>query len=38
LQELDLRGTQVSDAGLKELKKALPKCSIERYPAAPPPD
>jgi hypothetical protein len=28
LQLLFLRGTQVTDAGLKELKQALPKCDI----------
>jgi hypothetical protein len=30
LQLLFLRGTQVTDAGLKELKQALPKCDIRR--------
>ena len=30
LQSLDLRNTQVTDAGVKGLQKALPKCKIDR--------
>ena len=30
LQELRLSGTQVTDAGVAELKQALPKCKIYR--------
>ena len=30
LQELALHGTQVTDAGVTELKKALPNCQISR--------
>ncbi|NQU21935.1 MAG: hypothetical protein HQ567_11685 [Candidatus Nealsonbacteria bacterium] len=29
LQSLDLRGTQVTDAGIKKLQQALPNCKIE---------
>ena len=28
--ELDLSGTKITDAGVAELKKALPKCTIRR--------
>ena len=28
LAELDLSGTQVTDAGVKELQRALPNCRI----------
>ena len=31
LQDLDLGGTKVTDAGVKKLQQALPKCKIERY-------
>jgi len=27
---LDLYGTQVTDAGVQDLQKALPNCSIDR--------
>jgi len=30
LQSLSLAGTKVTDAGLKELKKALPECKIRK--------
>ena len=30
LPSLNLIGTQVTDAGYKELKEALPKCEISR--------
>lgn len=30
LQELDLRGTQVTEEGVKKLQEALPNCKIHR--------
>jgi internalin A len=33
LTSLFLSGTQVTDAGVKELRKALPKCQIYPPPA-----
>ena len=30
LRSLDLRYSQLTDAGVKELKEALPKCEIHR--------
>jgi len=30
LQDLNLDGTKITDAGVAELKKALPKCSVFR--------
>ena len=30
LQELDLRGTKVTDAGVEDLQKALPTLKIKR--------
>ena len=30
LYTLDLRATQVTDAGAQELQKALPKCRIDK--------
>jgi len=30
LRELDLNVTQITDAGVGELKKALPNCQIDR--------
>jgi len=29
LQQLNLRGTQVTDEGVKKLRKALPNCMID---------
>ena len=30
LQSLDLGGTKITDAGVADLKKALPNCEIEK--------
>jgi hypothetical protein len=32
LEELDLQFTKITKAGVAELKKALPKCSIDSNP------